>query len=296
MTTLAYEWAPDPLKLTRVTDPFGRTAVLSHTGDGLLASITDMLGMTSSFTYENGDFIAGLTTPYGTTTFRKESNPDDSQTNPVIEAIDPLGGVEHLEYRWENSGVPATEPAGWVPEGFAAANTDLDKYNTLYWDKQAWAAGPYDVTKATVTHWLWYQYPDSGTTRATTVAHSIKRPLESRVWYAYPGQSDPRYVGTHTTPSVTARVLDDGTTQKTLATYNAQGQVLMRTDALGRQTSYTYAANGIDLLEVRQTSPGVNDLLASYGDYNAQHLPGTVRTRPDRRPRIRTTWRRACGR
>ena len=187
-------------KCTRVVDPYGRAAALTYTTEALLASVTDMIGLISSFTYENGDFIAGMTTPYGTTTFRKESNPDYSQTNPVIEAIDPLGGVEHLEYRWENSGVPATEPAGSVPDGFAAANTDLDKYNTLSWNKQAWAAGPYDVTKATVTHWLWYQYLDSGTTRATTVAHSIKRPLESRVWYAYPGQTDSRYIGTGPDP------------------------------------------------------------------------------------------------
>ena len=106
--------------------------------------------------------------------------------------------------------------------------------------------------------------------------HSVKRPLENRVWYAYPSQPDPTSVGTHATPSVTARVLDDGTTQASTATYNVQGQVLARADPLGRQTTYTYAANGTDVLEVRQTSPGVNDLLASYADYNALHQPGTV--------------------
>ena len=90
------------------------------------------------------------------------------------------------------------------------------------------------------------------------------------------GAGEPIEVGTLGTPSVTARVLDDGTTQATTARYTAQGQVLTRTDPLGRQTTYTYAANGTDVLEVRQTSPGVNDLLASYGDYNALHQPGTV--------------------
>jgi YD repeat-containing protein len=48
--------------------------------------------------------------------------------------------------------------------------------------------------------------------------------------------------------------LDDGTSQVTEFTYNDQGQLTSAIDPLGRQTVYTYAANGIDLLEVRQTT------------------------------------------
>jgi RHS repeat-associated protein len=72
------------------------------------------------------------------------------------------------------------------------------------------------------------------------------------------------------------RALDDRTTQVTTSSYTAHGQVLTRTDPLGRQTTYTYALNGTDLLEVRQTSPGVNDLLASFANYNERHQPGSV--------------------
>jgi len=42
--------------------------------------------------------------------------------------------------------------------------------------------------------------------------------------------------------------------------YDALGQVTSRTDAVGRQTTYTYDTNGIDLLEVRQVKPGGLDL------------------------------------
>ena len=47
-------------------------------------------------------------------------------------------------------------------------------------------------------------------------------------------------------------------------------------DPVGRTLSYLYAENGIDLLEVRQTRDGANELL-SQTTYNAQHLPLTMK-------------------
>ena len=52
VTTLAYEWAAEPLKITKVTDPFGRVARFRYDAAGQLLAITDMIGMTSSFRYE----------------------------------------------------------------------------------------------------------------------------------------------------------------------------------------------------------------------------------------------------
>jgi len=80
------------------------------------------------------------------------------------------------------------------------------------------------------------------------VPHSIKRPLEARVWYAYQGQPNPFAAGSSSEPDRTGRVLDDGTSQISDATYNDLGLMLTRTDPVGRRTSYTYAANGRDLL------------------------------------------------
>jgi RHS repeat-associated protein len=51
--------------------------------------------------------------------------------------------------------------------------------------------------------------------------------------------------------------------------------MLTRTDPLGRQTSYTYAADGITLSQVRQTGL-VNDVLATYGNFNVRQQPQTV--------------------
>jgi YD repeat-containing protein len=278
VSTLQYGAADDVRRLTGVTDPFGRTAAFSYTAAGQLAGITDVGGLTSSFAYAAEDFIAALTTPYGTTTFRHEGV--DPDNHPWIEATDPLGGVQRAEYHWSTPAVPASVPAGEVPAGFAAWNTQLDHYVTLSWDARAWAAGPGSVATATVTRWFLQGWHGVFSRLQTTpVPQYVQRPGEARVWSAYPGQDRASVVivgGWATTPSEVARVVEDGTTQRTRTTVNAQGQVVERTDPVGRRTSWTYAANGIDLLEVRQTTGGANDLLASYGSYTAGHQPQTI--------------------
>jgi YD repeat-containing protein len=255
VTTLTYADVSDPLRITRITDPFGRVATLTYHATGQLASITDVMSMTSSFTYGANDFVTTLTTPYGTT----------------------LGGTEHLEFQYQTAALAASEPANEVPAGFAAWNADLNRYNTFYWSKRAWMLGPGDPSQAEVTHWMtkeewqgWQSY--------SAVPHSVKTPLESRVWYAYPGQAAGQeyHLGWFTEPSRVGRVLDDGTSQVHETTYNLQGSVLSQSDPLGRQTSYTYAADGVTLTEVRQAGNGANDVLATFGNFTALEQPQTV--------------------
>jgi RHS repeat-associated protein len=271
VTTLEYGWPDDPLLLTHITDPFGRTATLTYTPAGQLARITDVLGLSSTFGYLKDDFIGSLTTPYGTTTFRQR----DDYWAPMIEATDALGGTTRLEFRWEETGWPQSEPAAEVPTGFTGLNAGLHRYNSLYWDARAWARAPGDEAAAVRTRWLTAVPVQSSTPRSVTIPHSVVRPGERRVWYAYPGQSG-NSIGWSTVPSEVARVLADGTTQRTRTTVNPQGHVTSRIDPLGRTTTYSYAANGIDLLEVRQTTGGADDVLARYADYTAGHQPQTV--------------------
>jgi RHS repeat-associated protein len=279
VTVLDYEHPADTLKVTSITDPFGRTAVLTYTTAGQLASITDVIGLTSSFVYGPADFVTSMTTPYGTTAFRHEPSPTSSTSYRMIEATDPLGGTERLEFHWRNTNIPATALTGQVPTGFSERNSNLDYYNTLYWDKRAWALHPGDVSKATLYKWLNSPSTDPLAYHgaSTAIPHSTKRPLENRVWYAYAGQqSGGTRVGSYRQPITTARVLDDGTSQIWATTYNSKGNVTSQTDPLGRETSYTYATNGIDLLEVRQTTGSLNDLLASYADYTSGHQAETM--------------------
>jgi RHS repeat-associated protein len=276
VSTLAYEYPSDPLKVTRFTDPYGRSAQMSYTPAGQLASITDTLGLTTTFSYGAGDFVVAMRTPYGVTTFRHESwNGDDRYTKRFIEATDPLGGTEHVEFRWYEPSLASSESP--APVGFSAWNANLGWYNTFYWDKLAWPLGANDITKATITRWVTKPEWVGGTPFSVPVPHSMKKPLEQRVWYKYPGQTSiaPDSLGSFRKPSTVARVLDDGMSQIREYTYNGQGQPTLARDPVGRETTYQYAANGIDLVTTRQKNAGAYDLLESR-TYDSQHRPLTV--------------------
>ena len=282
VTTVAYENASDPLKITRVTDPFGRSAVFEYNGVGELTAITDVIGLRSTFEYDQGahmwlfntgDVISSMTTPYGTTYFTMGGDPaTDPMLNPWISATDPLGGTEKLQYFVTSASIPATEQAAVVPTGFSGSNLFLNNRLTVFWDKRAMALYPTDPTKAVVMKWLW---DGPAHLLLAGVLHSEKRPLENRVWYFYPGQPDAATVGTINSPSKVARVLDDGTSQIERTEYGPQGNVTRKTDPMGRTTMYNYATNGIDLLEVRQVNGQSTDLLESR-TYNSQHEPLTT--------------------
>src|SRR5581483_5826774 len=108
----------------------------------------------------------------------------------------------------------------------------------------------------------------------------------NRIWYNYPGQtSDAIFTGTFGSPSAIGRVLDDGSTQLTQYTYNSLGKPLSVTVSgisasgtvlLSRTTNYTYAANGIDLVQVQQKNRSGYDTLASFQNYNGLHEPQKV--------------------
>lgn len=96
----------------------------------------------------------------------------------------------------------------------------------------------------------------------------------ARVWYNYPGQTESDLEGTLDTPTIIARVLDDGTTQAQQYQYNVIGKPTQAVDPAGRTTLYTYASNNIDLLTVAQQVGPTSNILARY-TYNSQHLPLT---------------------
>src|SRR5437588_5944172 len=207
VTTLSYELSGDPLKITKVTEPFptGRYAAFAYNAGGQLASITDEIGIQSVFTYttDGTNFITSLQTPYGTSHFTT----GQSGTNRWIEMTDPVGSKERVEYRDNAPGINATDPSATVPAGFI--NSGLDVANTFYWDKKAIEMYPpvngvYDYTKARIIHWAYNSDgPVSG------IAASEKTSLENRVWYAYAGQSDTNRVGQGANPSKIAHAPGD---------------------------------------------------------------------------------------
>jgi len=279
VTTLTYGLAADPLKVTKVTDPFGRFTTLDYAQIGgiwELVKITDSIGITSQFTY-SGDFIKALTTPYGTTTFSNGESfgPGIYGTNYTrwIEATDPLGQTEHLEFRDEAPGMPFSEAS--VPTNINSFNQFMNYRDCYFWDKKAWHDYPGDYTKAHNYHFL--HRPDINTTSG--IIESDKWPLESRVWRNYDGQSasgaGPAIEGTNGSPSKIARILDDGSTQLYQFSYNPLGKVTKLVDPIGRTTTNAYATNNIDLTATYQQVNSTNQLLARF-TYNTAHLPLTA--------------------
>jgi RHS repeat-associated protein len=273
--TLVYYGSSDtnnPLyyKITKVTDPFGRSATFQYNASGQLTNIIDVIGINSQFSYGSSDFINSLTTPYGTTTFSNYT----SGTTRVLEATDPLGQTEHLEYHDAALGIPYSE--GLPPTGIDYFNQYINYRDSYFWDKKAWHDYPGDYTKSHIYHFL--HRTDINTTSG--ILESDKMPLESRVWRNYDGQpagggDGPAIEGTNGSPTKVARVLDDGSTQLYQYSYNHLGHVKQSIDPVGRTNLYTYAANGIDLTEVRVANGANNDLIASF-TYNSQHLPLTA--------------------
>lgn len=276
VTTLSYD-PTDIFKIIKATDPFGRFATFEYDSSGRLIKITDVIGLTSEFTYDadgmgstKSDFITALTTPYGVTSFTK----DENGTTRSLEILYPDGERERVEFD-QNLRIPISDPPSSLPRGMNTRNGLMAFRNTYHWDRQGCAYAYGDYTKARIYHWL----HSTDLQSPVGILESFKEPLESRVWYDYFGQpaaggtsSDSIVVGSTNKPRHVGRVLDDGSTQLYTYEYNDFGNVMKTIDPVGRTLSYIYAANGIDLLETRQTRDGQNELL-SKRDYNAQHLP-----------------------
>jgi RHS repeat-associated protein len=264
--------------ISRVTDPFGRFATFEYDfgfSTTRLIKITDVIGLTSQFAYQDipigggltnrTDFIQALITPYGTNTFVATSGGTRS-----LETVYADGSRDRVEYT--QSGIPAQpDPPSSVPAGMLVVNdTTQAARNTFYWSRTACASSYGDYTKAKIYHWLHKDTPTTG-----GIIESTKEALEGRVWYHYDQGFGAAFPGTSSRPTKIGRVLDDGQTQLYTYAYNGFGHLTNSIDPVGRTFSYLYASNGIDLLEVRQTRAGQNELLARM-TYNAQHLPLTT--------------------
>jgi YD repeat-containing protein len=268
VTIISYDHPSDPLKITKVTDPFNRVATFGYDGEGRLDTITDLIGLQSSFAYE-GDRMTAVTTPYGTTTIEG----GELGLQRWVEITDPAGGRERLQYGPGGNTIIPAIPANQFPTGMFVDQFKIAERTTLHWDKRAMASAP--ESPASATEYSWTQLPPAvGTHIPVAGFQSIKRPHENRVWMNYWGGSQITE-GTIRKPSETGRVLDDGTTQLTKSEYNSRGSVTKMTDPLGRQTAYEYAANGIDLVAIKQKNGATWDVLETR-TYNSDHQPLTI--------------------
>ncbi len=270
-------------QLTRIVDPFGRVAKFQYAkverylfgycnGESGcpfyyynydLTNIVDVAGFSSQMAYDpSGLVVTNLTTPYGTTRFNWGSQYSGRYS---LEVTDPDGDTERFEYLGYGSDLPSTaNPVGVRIDGGGA--------NVAHWSKKAFAESfqTNSVAGATI-----YQFQLSETLNsAGRVLKAVRQPLENPVWFNYPDQGSAARPGTGDRPSVAARVLDDGTTQLWQSERDDWGNVIRRTDPLGRITSYLYDANHIDLLEVDQVvGQSLEPLFRATWD--TRHLPLT---------------------
>jgi len=166
--TLDYTNATDfqsgaALLVSKITDPFGRSARLSYDVDGNLTNVIDVAGISSSFGYGNvlsednnenynaNYWLTNLVTPYGSTSFYFEDREaDDSLVMArAIIITEPDGNREMYCYPdpGDDTGVPAqyTDPA-YVPTsppaGFFLSTTinPMYDFNSFYWNREQFAS------------------------------------------------------------------------------------------------------------------------------------------------------------
>jgi YD repeat-containing protein len=289
VTTLYYELASDPLKITKVTDPFGRAARFAYDDLGQLTRITDVIGLVSELEYGSSDFIRALTTPYGTTVFEKGAGPYNTTTNWYVQATDPLGGKERVEQLLNNAPLSATDASNTAPTGFTG-NTNLNTHLSVYYSKLAMdraTSDPPDPTKGQIARWR------SSTQFKVSGYHvqSTKQPLENRVWYEHQGETLSNGVGSDGRPAKIGRVLDDGTSQIHRYEYGSRGNVTRYTDPLGRETVYEYASNDQDLLRAKQKNGAAYELLQEM-TYNSAHQRPAQRRQSLKKRRSRRSSRK----
>lgn len=293
VSQFSYEYPGLSYLITRITDPFGREAQFTYTSFGgtrRLTAIRDAVGLQSSFTYDASGAITSMTTPYGKTTFifNSQANyPSSGAEVRFVEVTDPAGLKERIEFRTQDTffNIPAAEAAIPSAAGLNITN-DYNYYrNVFYWDHKAMRILGGSVTNnpaaslanATVFHYLHVGSAASG------VIESIKRPLQSRVYYNYPGQTQPIYAGTSSIWSAEARLVENPSggppvTQITKRESNSQGNITKVIDPVGRETVYEYDTNGIDLRFTKQKINGVSTVIQEI-QYNAAfppHLPWKV--------------------
>ena len=84
-------------------------------------------------------------------------------------------------------GVDSLHPNDPTPTNMSPAPVEglIQFRNTFYWDKNAMKRAPGDFTQARIYHWL---HANSSGFGLSQMLESTKEPLESRIWYSYPGQ------------------------------------------------------------------------------------------------------------
>lgn len=282
-TEFHYDYPNEPTLVTSIDDPYGRTATFAYAvaaGELRLQSIEDPYGIVSSFSYDDAGEVVAMTTPYGTTRFELSDPYVSTGLFRYVEATDPLGQKERVEFNIDAStGIPSTLESPQPNSATINFSGSWNNYrNSFYWDKSLMKVAPGDYQRAHLFHWLHWD-----NNLVTDTLESERPPLEGRIFYNYPNQVYPNFIGSSKLPTGVGRVVKDATggnqTQATKFVYNARSNVTKITDPVGRETVFDYDTNGIDIVAVKQkTGASTWTTVASYtyGGGAPAHLPTSV--------------------
>ncbi len=242
-----------------------------------------------------------LTTPYGATrfTFTDDSLANYDAANRSIIITEPNGSYQMFVHRGYTSFIGEIENSTGIPsstpDGSGLDDGWIMYRNSFYWGRQQFAnlsaefqttgATNWDLTQLTSQDYVkarwrkWAHSDDGGQSDALTMEQDPSpdgiNPGEM-TWFTYPNQSSPYYQGSSSMPSLTIKVLPDGSQwyeQYQTDQWGNRTNIIISTwtqpdGSVGTRTnSYVYADNGQDLLATIRAD-GVTS--ASYG-YNSNH-------------------------
>ncbi len=230
--TWSYEYDPDTLGLTSVTDPNDNQTTFEYDSDGNLTSTTDALDHTTSYTYDSLNDRTSVTDPSDvTTTLDYDSNGNLTQVSTPLSGTSPL---QHrvVSYAHDDSSHPDDVTSVTDPDG---NTTDLSYDEAGDLTSSTDAAGD----QTTFGH-------NSIGERTSMVAPkgnaSGADPGDYTTTYAYNDYGDPTTV-------------TDPLGHETDYGYDADRNLTSLTDPLDHETDYTYdAANQLTEITRADTS------------------------------------------
>jgi RHS repeat-associated protein len=229
--------------IAKATDPFGRSATFAYDANKNLTKITDMGGYWTSFTYDANVFLTSLTNAKGTWKFYTE--PSDGKDIENASNPYPAPGAA----MWENYRITATNPLGRKQEYY------YDGYHFVGWFVSPRSYKAYVDTENSNLNAPKTQYQYAKTTATTTGTRGevseIKLPEGGGFW------SNVNTAGYRTS-------INDYWSSMEF-TYNAMGRTTSSTLPNYTKMTFTYAANLVDLLAVK------NGLGTVALTYNTMH-------------------------
>src|SRR6266487_508290 len=213
--------------VSRSDDPFGRNATFSYDANNNLLGQTDMGGLSYGYTYDANVYLTSVTKPSGTTGFYIEP----SGANGGAGGYPPPGAL-----MWENYRITVTDPLGFKEEYYYNGDSRYGWYR----DKNQYLQGGstpvalngpktrYDYSLVSGQGVVWKVVYADGKAVTYSSFNAVRQP----------------------------QTVTDENGHATKLTYNSMGRVLTRADARNAppanqyMTTYTYASNNIDLVNV----------------------------------------------